>query len=74
VHYQVPMNLRIYTTYIPHVDKLENNSDNNKEIHTTLQMQEQGSHLLHILILQIKRFLCLSSIYFTLIPLQVLIT
>jgi hypothetical protein len=36
-------------------------------------MQEQGSQLLHILILQIKRFWCLSSIYFTLIPLQVII-
>jgi len=39
VHYhQVPMSPRKYTNYIPHVDKLENSSDNNKEIHTTLQM------------------------------------
>ena len=48
------LTLRIYTTDIPHVDKLENSSDNNKEIHSTLQIQEQGSHLLHICILQIK--------------------
>jgi len=68
------MSLRIYIIYIPYVEKLENSSDNNKETHTTLQMQEQGSHLLDICILPSERFQCLSSTYFTLIPLQILIT
>jgi hypothetical protein len=54
LYHQVPVSLKIYTTYIPDVDKLENSTTITKR--PTLQMQEQGSQLLHILILQIKRF------------------